>query len=108
MDQTLVASIRKDLDAKSTEELRQAYASGNQAGKPAEELEAIRQILDERGRIRTRTVLALSSAAVVGVLAGAFAGWQGFPPGMIAFAGVGGAALGFASWYVPDLIPQSY
>jgi len=108
MDQTRVASIRKDLDGKSTEELRQAEESARQTGKPAEELEAIRQILDERRRIRIRTVLAASSAAVVGVIAGAFASWQGFPLGMIVLASVGGAALGFTSWYVPDLIPRSY
>src|SRR5262245_37424819 len=106
MDQTRVASIRKDLDGKSTEELRQAEESARQTGKPAEELEAIRQILDERRRSRIRIVVAASSAVVVGVIAGAYVSWQGLPPGMVALAGVVGAALGFASWYVPNLIPR--
>src|SRR5438552_753010 len=104
MDQTLVASIRKSLEAKSTEELRQLGEGQDQAGRSPEELEAIRQLLHERRSRGTRAMLALASAAVLGTLAAAGAWWQLGPDYLFIFlCGAGGAVLGFASWYIPGL-----
>jgi ferric-dicitrate binding protein FerR (iron transport regulator) len=107
MDQTLVASIRKSLEAKPTEELRQAYQSGDKAGRSPEELEAMRQLLDERRNKSNRVLLALGSAVVVAAIAGAGAWWQSFPAAIVCLSGVVGAILGFASWYIPDLMPRA-
>jgi len=101
MDQTLVDSIRKSLEAKSTEEIRQAYGSGDHAGRPPEELEAMRQVLDERRRKRTRFWLAVGSAVVVGALGGVSAWLQLGPGPVVLLASVGCAVLGFLAWYFP-------
>ena len=101
MDQTLVDSIRKSLEAKSTEEIRQAYGSGDHAGRPLEELEAMRQVLDERRRKRTRFWLAVGSAVVVGALGGVSAWLQLGPGPVVLLASVGCAVLGFLAWYFP-------
>jgi hypothetical protein len=105
MDQTLVASIRKNLESRSTEELRQAYEGGDNSAKSPEELEAMRQILDERRRKGNRAALALASAAVFGSLGAAYAWWQLGPGVEVLLYGVGGAVFGFAAWYIPDVIP---
>jgi hypothetical protein len=107
MDQALVDSIRKSLEARSTEEIRQAYERGDQAGRSPEELEAMRQALDERRRKRARLFLAVASAVVIGVLGGAFAWWLLGAGPVVVLAGVACAALGFVSWYIPDIIPRS-
>ncbi len=106
MDQNLVASIRKSLEGKSTEELRQASEGAGRASKSPEELEAMRQILDERRMKGTRAILAVVSAVVFGSLCAAAAWWQLGPGVAVLIAGAGGAVLGFASWYVRDLIPR--
>jgi len=103
MDPALVASIRKSLEATPTEDLRRAY-EGDKAGKSPEELEAMRQLLDERRAKRNKAAVALASAILMGTLVAACAWWQGFPEEIIILAGVGGAILGFASWYIPGLI----
>ena len=104
MDQTLVASIRKKLEAKPTEELRQAYESRDTAGRSPEELEAIRQLLDERRAKRNKAVVALASAILMGTLGPACTWWQGADDVLVLLAGVVFAILGFASWYVPGLL----
>jgi hypothetical protein len=106
MDQARVASLRKELESRSSEELRQVSASGGAAAKSPEELEAIRQLLDERQRQSTRTILALVSALVMGTLGAGCVWWQGGEDALIVLAGVGAAILGFALWYLPDLIPR--
>jgi hypothetical protein len=106
MDQTLVDSIRKSLETKSTQELRQAY-DGDKGGKSAEEVEAMRQVLEERRTKSNRFVIALASACIFGSLAGALAGWQFGPDIVAVLAGLGGAILGFVSWYIPGLISQT-
>ena len=107
MDQSLVASIRKTLEAKPTEELRRSYESVDKATRSLEELEAMRQLLYERRTRSTRTVIALSSAVLIGTLGATGAWWQGASEGFVCLAGVGGAILGFALWYIPDLIPRT-
>jgi hypothetical protein len=104
MDQALVASIRTSLESKSTEELRQIFESGHKAGKSPEEFEAIRQILDERGTKSYRPMLAVTSAIIMGTIGAAGAWWQLGPDVFVVLAGLGGATLGFASWYIPGLI----
>src|SRR5262245_58032221 len=54
MDQNLVASIRRSLEAKPTPELRLAYQSGDQAIWSPEAFEAMHQILSERGEVGLR------------------------------------------------------
>ena len=108
MDQTLVASIRKDLEAKSTAELGQAYESSDRATKAPEELEAMRQLLDERRTKGNRVALALAAAILMGTLGAACTWWQGASEGMVLLAGVGGAILGFASCYIPGLFGQAW
>jgi len=105
MDQALIASFRKSLEAKSTEELRQAYEIGNQSSRSPEEIEATRQILEERRRKSTRATLAIGSAIVFGSLGAACAWWQGADGAYVFLAAVVCAILGFGSWYIPDLIP---
>ncbi|MSU79193.1 MAG: hypothetical protein EXS16_14020 [Gemmataceae bacterium] len=107
MDQALVASIRKNLEATTTEELRRAYERGENAAKSPEEAEAVRQLLDERRTNGNRTTLALASAILIGMAATAGAWWQGAPEGFVLFAGVGGAIMGFASFYIPGLFDQT-
>src|ERR1700720_609568 len=107
MDQALVASIRKSLEAKPTAELRQAYESGNKDPRSPEELEAIRQLLDERRAKSTKVAVALASAILMGAFVAACAWWQGFPEVMVFLAGVGGAIVGFASWYIRGLFGQA-
>src|SRR2546421_435178 len=87
MDQTLVASIRKNLESKSTEELRQAYESTDKAARSPEELEAMRQLLDERQRKGNRFVIALTSALLFGSLGAGCAWWQGVDGGFVFLAG---------------------
>ena len=107
MDQALVASLRKTLESRPTEELRRAYEQGgDKTARSPEELEAMRQILDERRRKAYRPVLALVSAVLLGSLGAGYAWWQLGPGVAVLLAAVGGAVLGFASWYVPDLIPR--
>jgi hypothetical protein len=106
MDQTLVDSIRKSLENKSTEELRRAY-DGDKAAKPVEEIEALRQLLEERQTKGNRMLIALASAIIVGLLAAGIAWWQLGPNIAVVLAGLGGAILGFASWYVPGLISRT-
>jgi hypothetical protein len=72
MDQNLVASIRKNLKDKSTEELRQACEGGENMNKSPEELEAMRQILNERRMNGNRAVFALVSAVLFGSLGAAW------------------------------------
>ena len=63
--------------------------------------------LDERRPKSKRIVFALASGILIGALAAAFA-WSQLGPGLgTLLAGVGGAILGFASWYIPDLIPRA-
>src|SRR5262245_14478110 len=100
MDRTLVDSIRKSLEAKSTAELRQAHEGGDQSGRPPEELEALRQVLDERRRKGIRFALAIGSA-VVGVFGGVGTWWQLGPDPFVLLFGVVCAVLGFVCWYVP-------
>jgi hypothetical protein len=76
MDQLLIDSIRKNLEDKSTEEIRQAIERGNSSGKSQEEFEAMRLILNERARQGTRFSLAVGSAVVLGTLAAGGAWWQ--------------------------------
>jgi len=100
MDQTRVDFIRKSMEAQSTEELRHAYESGAQGGRLPEELEAMRQILDERRRKFFRFWLAVGSAVVAGALGGAGTWWQvGEPNLFVILATVVCAFLGFAAWY---------
>ena len=106
MDQTIVAAIRKDLETKSTAELRQAYEGGDRATWSPEQVEATRQLLDERSRRSIRPVIALGSAILVGAIGAAAAWWQDYPGEIVFAAGVGCAALGAASFYVPGLISQ--
>jgi hypothetical protein len=61
MDHELVARIRATLEAKSTDELRQVYASGDRAVWSPEALEAMRQILIDRGETGLAPPPALSS-----------------------------------------------
>jgi hypothetical protein len=105
MDQALVALMRKKLESKSTEDLTQANA--DQAGKSPEELEAIRQILQERAVYGPRAIMAPISAVMVGALMGVGAWSQEMSPGIIVVACGVGAVLGFACWYVSDLIPRT-
>ena len=49
MDQELVARVRKTLEDRPTEELRELYASRDQSAWSFEAFEAMRQILSERG-----------------------------------------------------------
>lgn len=106
MDDTLVDSIRKNLATKSTDELRQAYESADKAAMPAEELEAMRLVLDERRSNGNRTLFAISSAIVFGALGAVAAWWQGADGAFIFLAGVVCAVLAFSSWYIPHLISQ--
>src|SRR5215207_6341572 len=87
MDQTLVASIRKSLGTKSTEELRQAYEGSDTAARSPEELEATRQLLDERRTKSNRGVLPLGSAILLGSLGAACVWWQGAEVGFVFLAG---------------------
>jgi hypothetical protein len=103
VNESLIASIRASLQVKSNEELNQLLASG----KSPEEIEAARQILDERRRKGLRPILALASALVIGALAAAFAWWQLGDGIAVVLASIVGAVLGFASWYIPGLIPFS-
>jgi hypothetical protein len=106
MDQTFVAAIRKNLETKSTEELRQAYESRDQAARSPEESEAMRQLLDERRTKGSRAVFALASAILFGSLGAVCAWWQGADGVFIFLAGVVCAILGFGSWYIRELIPR--
>jgi hypothetical protein len=106
MDQNLVASIRKNLEDKSTEGLRQACERGDNMNKSPEELEAMRQILNERRVKGNRVVLALVSAVLFGSLGAACVWWQGADGGFVFLAGVVCAILGSASSYIRDLIPR--
>ena|SRR5207249_186611 len=106
MDPALVASIRKDLEIKSTAHLRQACASGDRASRSPEELEAIRQLLDERRTRRNRAVLAVAAALLLGAVGAAGAWGQGADEVFILLAGLGCAILGFASCYIPGLFGQ--
>jgi hypothetical protein len=105
MDQTLIAAIRKNLEAKSTAELRQAYESGDKAARSPEELEAIRQVLQERRNRGNRVIVALATAMLLGAIGAGFAWWQDCSGELVLLAGVGCAVLGFASFYVRDLFP---
>ena len=99
MDQSLVESTRKNLEAKSSEEL-QAFLTGGASGRPPEEVEAARQILEERSRKRTRFALAVSSAVLLGVLAAAGAWQLGADGVFIALSGGVCAILAFVGWYI--------
>lgn len=103
MDQTLLDSIRKKLELKSTADLRQACLGGDTVNRSPEEMEAIRQVLEERGKNSTRLCIALSAAAIMGTIGAAVAWWQRSDETIILLAGMGCAALGFASFYVPGL-----
>ena len=105
MDQALVASLRKSLEAKSTEELRQAFEIGHQSSGSPEEIEAMRQILEERRRKSTRATIAIGSAIAFGSLGAAGAWWQDTGGVVVFLVAVVCAILGFASWYIPNLIP---
>jgi hypothetical protein len=107
MDQAQVASIRKGLESRSTEELLQALDAKDGPPTSPEELEAIRQLLGERRSKGNRAPFALASAVLFGALAGAGTWWQGVGAELIVLACAVGAILGFASWYVRDLIPKS-
>ena len=65
MDPARVASIRKSLESKPTEELRRAFDNAN-AGTSAEEREALRQLLGERQLQGARPTLALATALLLG------------------------------------------
>jgi hypothetical protein len=105
MDHRLVESIRKSLEVKSTPEIRQAYQSGDEATRSPEEMEAMRQVLDERSRPRNRAVIALSAAVVMGVIGAAAVWWQGSSGELVFLAGIVCAIVGAASFYIRDLIP---
>jgi hypothetical protein len=81
--------------------------SGDKTGKSEDELETMRQVPDERRRTGNRALIALVSAVVFGALGAVCAWWQLGPGLGVVLAGVGGAILGFASWYIPDLIPRA-
>lgn len=107
MDPALVASLRKNLESTPSAELEQACAGGERMGRIPEELEAMRQILAERRARGQRAAIALLSAGVVGPLGAAGMWWQaGFSP-LVLLVGLVCAALAFASWYIPDLIPRA-
>jgi hypothetical protein len=103
MDQALIASIRKSFESKSTEELRRAFEGEDKADKSPEEIEALRQLLQEREPRSYRVVLAVASAVICATLF-AFGSWWQLGPGVfVVLSGVVGAVLGFASWYIPGL-----
>jgi hypothetical protein len=60
VDQELITTIRKTLEAKSTEELRRSYEAQDQAAWSAEAFEAMRQLLAERGERDLRAPAARS------------------------------------------------
>lgn len=107
MDPALVASLRKKMESTPSAELEQACAGGQQAGRIPEELEAMRQILAERRARGQRAAVALISAAVMGPLGAAGMWWQAGVSPLVLLVGLVCAALAFASWYVPDLIPRA-
>lgn len=108
MDPNQVAAMRKSLETKSSEELRQAYASGDKAAWSPEALEAMRQILEERRQRSTKPAVALGAAILVAALGAGVAWWQGCTGEVVLLAGLGGAVLGGLCIYLPNLIPLGF
>lgn len=106
MDETLIASFRKSLESKTTQEIRAAQESGQKSGSSPEQLEAMRQILEERQSKSNRFAFAVASGLGLGAVGATAMWWRGGDETLIAVGGLVGAFLGFASWYVPDLMPR--
>ena len=101
MDPTQVTAIRKELEAKSTAELRHAFNSGDQ-----KTMDVIRQLLDDRERNSKRLTMALSSAVLAGAIGAAYGWWNDWPAELVLLIALGLAILSVASFYIRNLFGQ--